>query len=155
MGLSEYVTSVAQLAGASLVERGWRHPAQLLAEHGRSMTFDASSFAGARDARHECYANAGRRAILGDGTYCEGYVLVCGVPIEHAWLLMNGRVVDPTLEHTSAISEYFGVEIRTEYLARVCLNTQMWGVLDAMLNPDILTAKLGDVLASNHIEEVA
>ena len=47
-----------------------------------------------------CYNNAwctlSRLPELKDGRYVLGYVLVCGVPIEHAWVKAEDKYYDPT-----------------------------------------------------------
>jgi hypothetical protein len=48
----------------------------------------------------DCYRNALRAVSFVDGDavlYVEGYGVLHGVPLEHGWLLVNGRVVDPTV----------------------------------------------------------
>ena len=48
----------------------------------------------------DCYRNALRCAafVAGDATfYVEGYAVVHGVPIEHGWLVVEGKVIDPTV----------------------------------------------------------
>lgn len=48
----------------------------------------------------ECYTNAQTFCLEAwDHRYFEGYVLAVGIPIQHAWVVLeNGRVVDFTLE---------------------------------------------------------
>lgn len=48
----------------------------------------------------ECYTNAQSFCLdVGDHSYFEGYVLAVGMPIQHAWVVMEDRrVVDFTLE---------------------------------------------------------
>lgn len=81
MSLKNYVTQLADMTSSMMKEKGFRHPAALLRDYGRTMAFDAQTFAGARGRVHECYKNAGKLALDGDGTYCEGYVSVHGVPL--------------------------------------------------------------------------
>lgn len=49
----------------------------------------------------DCYRNALRSASFVAGgaavLYVEGYGVLHGVPLEHGWLLVDGRVVDPTV----------------------------------------------------------
>lgn len=109
------------------------------------MKFDAKTFAGTRGKVHECYKNAGQLALDDDGTYCEGYVSVHGVPLEHAWIWKNGRVIDPTVT-PKGITEYYGIPVKTDYLRKTVLKTHVWGVLGAMHNPGILTDDPSDIV---------
>ena len=73
----------------------------------------------------ECFANAQVVAwatrYIGppegiDIKYVEGYVLVaeCPLPIDHAWISVNGKVLDTTLKVIGTIPdgwEYLGVEL--------------------------------------------
>lgn len=48
----------------------------------------------------DCYRNALRCApfVAGDATfYVEGYGVLHGVPLEHGWLVVDGKVIDPTV----------------------------------------------------------
>ena len=75
-----------------------------------------------------CYANAQEtaKALPDTGAvavrYAEGYVMVHGVPLEHAWITLNGKVVDTTVRTDQTDSnrilgtfpanlDYFGVEM--------------------------------------------
>ena len=63
----------------------------------------------------ECYFNA-KRAIMRlkdyeHATYVEGFAAtVLGFPVEHAWIVREGKIIDPTLpEHVEAY--YPGIEV--------------------------------------------
>jgi hypothetical protein len=65
----------------------------------------------------ECYYNSWLiHQVRSEYRYFEGFVH-SGIPIEHAWLVKDGKVVDPTLavvvggDADRFGSEYFGVEI--------------------------------------------
>ena len=48
----------------------------------------------------DCYRNALRAASFVDSSnvlYVEGYGVLHGVPLEHGWLLADGKVIDPTV----------------------------------------------------------
>lgn len=47
----------------------------------------------------DCYRNALRSATFIDGEvlYVEGYGVLHGVPLEHGWLVVDGKVIDPTV----------------------------------------------------------
>ena len=60
--------------------------------------------AGFRPRAKRCFDNCGQFVMALRYTelaerfrYCEGFVQSCGVPIEHAWLLHDDRIVDLTL----------------------------------------------------------
>ena len=95
----------------------------------------------------ECFENC-TRAVCRRPTqleYVEGYVVPEGVslPIHHAWLTVNGKVVDPTLRVDPlferemfpdlAIGEfpagrrYLGVVVPTSQLRRAIDRTGRWG----------------------------
>jgi hypothetical protein len=79
----------------------------------------------------ECYANAGRIALMEDEwTYVEGLAFLPGlIPMSHAWLVNDaGEIWDPTWEY-EAETEYFGVAFNTEYLRKTIMETEYWGLL--------------------------
>lgn len=53
-----------------------------------------------------CYHNAQMLAVYDPSeelAYCEGWAIsICGLPVLHAWLELNGKVVDMTWQTTSA-----------------------------------------------------
>jgi hypothetical protein len=100
--------------------------------HGRKYEVGPMSFAGPRGEPKACFSNAGTLALENpDLTYVEGQILVCGVPIDHAWCIdKEGIVVDPTVCDPDHVGEYFGVPFRTDYLLKAVLRNKMWGVLD-------------------------
>lgn len=68
-------------------------------EHVGLLDVEASIQAGrgVRARLGRCYNNAMRAApCFDDVLYVEGYAVLRGVPIEHAWLLADGAVIDPT-----------------------------------------------------------
>jgi len=83
----------------------------------------------------QCFANC-QRAVLYDFdsclTYCEGYVSVI-IPIYHAWLTVDGKLWDPTLELTKdpLPTEYFGSAFPAETVRSAIVTRKMHGpVLD-------------------------
>jgi hypothetical protein len=73
----------------------------------------------------ECYYNAQLMALDFDMKYYEGYA-VSGqlpLPVEHAWLVSNGRVIDITW-HDLSKPDYFGLEIPKEFIQKHILNTE-------------------------------
>jgi hypothetical protein len=103
-------------------------------EHGRKYEVGPHSFSLARGPEKQCYANAGMLALnMPHLTYVEGQILVCGVPIDHAWCIdEEGVVVDPTLGDADHTDEFYGVPFRTDYLLKAVLRNKMWGLLDCI-----------------------
>ena len=81
-----------------------------------------------------CFRNASLFAASDrDLIYVEGYILVCGFPILHAWVLdKNNKVIETTLEESA--SEYFGVKFNLEYVLQMSLLRGYYGVIDC---PDL------------------
>lgn len=75
-----------------------------------------------------CYQNCLRLLFEDDENllrYCEGYADIGVGPFQHAWLTINRRVVDPTLDAAdrsgipSPYRAYFGIEIPRKQLLRL------------------------------------
>ena len=131
--LQEYVKRLAQLAGP-LTHHSY------IAEHGRQFTSAEltpaeldyiSNIQWDRRAPKECYLNSQIEALILpkqpdiDLKYVEGYVRPgVSIGIEHAWLSINEKLVDPTIRIsqppgriTSIIPadwEFWGVELDTQ-----------------------------------------
>lgn len=45
----------------------------------------------------QCFTNAALLSLVYNWDYVEGYLKVHGVPIEHAWVVVDNQIVDPTL----------------------------------------------------------
>jgi hypothetical protein len=142
-------TYVSQIAKLQKPPKGIRTPAMLMKAYGQSYTFDASSFEGKRGTVHQCYANAGRLATDNHSlTYVEGYLLMHGVPLEHAWCVdAKGHVIEPTITERG-VGGYFGIPIKRSYLVRTIVKTKVWGVLSPMNNRNILTDDPKDIVQS-------
>ena len=65
----------------------------------------------------QCFANATEIVENFDATYVDGFVTVGVVPLEHAWVLVDGEFFDPTLPDYRG--EYYGVEISDEQYERI------------------------------------
>lgn len=65
----------------------------------------------------ECYHNAQLMAVFDpDLKYYEGLIITdIGIPIEHAWNVFEGKVVDVTLEDATC---YIGVEVPREFFLK-------------------------------------
>jgi len=84
----------------------------------------------------QCYANSQMALLRCDVDldsryavrYWEGYYSRCDLPaFEHAWLTVNGKVVD--LTHPNEKIDYFGVEIDWELVRSYMLETETHGPL--------------------------
>ena len=140
-GLVGFLKIVASIQESSHLPKGMTAPARFVLKHGRQFIADDLTYAGKRGKPQQCYANAGREALDNSGkTYVEGYVLVHGGPIEHAWLVDGeGKVQDPTIRDGRGIDGYFGVPIKTEYLREQILKSGHWGVFGHLGTHDPLT----------------
>lgn len=79
----------------------------------------------------QCFMNAGKAALNGEGTYVEGYITLNGVPIQHAWIINdNEKVKDLTLKNKAGVGTYFGIPFKTTFLAKTVSRTGTWGLLD-------------------------
>ena len=148
MTLREYVEQLA--AGGS------RYHAALLT-HGREFRGRTRSSA-VRDAArwkdrvrprwHRCYANAGSFvACHAYAQYWEGLwrYAADAAPVHHAWVMLDGHVIDFTGEDVSRRGrrrgfdllppdeqEYFGVHVPAEFVRRRVDATRVWGPVSEM-----------------------
>ena len=82
----------------------------------------------------ECFSNC-LHALMGNSDrliYCEGYASGV-IPVHHAWLMLDGKVVDPTWHGRDIVSpktEYFGIQFNTQYVLKVARESGYYGVLD-------------------------
>ena len=60
----------------------------------------------------ECYSNAYRALLtlpeLAGGQYVEGYAVCDGLVLEHGWIELDGRIVDPTLHGRGDVAYFAG-----------------------------------------------
>lgn len=101
-------------------------------EHGKQFEFDTSTFKGRRGKQGMCYMNATHKALAKpDLTYCEGYLLICGVPVHHAWCVNeHGMVIDPTIDNNNGrVMEYYGVPFTRDYLCEALSQNEVYGLL--------------------------
>ena len=75
----------------------------------------------------ECYYNAQKAALNNSRlTYYEGLAYSKGlIPVDHAWVVYRGVVIDPTWERWKRVTVYFGVPIPTEYISKHWVKTGM------------------------------
>jgi len=86
---------------------------------------------GCRGTPKQCFSNAARWALRsGRGTYTEGYAMRHGWPIAiaHAWVTLDGKVMDNTLD--AAEFDYMGVEIETKVLTQQLAKNKVYGLFD-------------------------
>jgi hypothetical protein len=83
------------------------------------------------DTKKTCYKNAFQLVESNpEYTYVEGLAVpqFIGMPFEHAWAVdAQGFVVDTTWEDGV---EYFGIPFHTDFVRKIILETQQWGVLN-------------------------
>jgi hypothetical protein len=87
-----------------------------------------------RGVEKECYSNCLKQLIRHPDkvVYCEGFATSV-IPVQHAWLLFEGRVIDPTWDpawDNQHNREYFGIAFKTEYVKRIARESGYYGVLD-------------------------
>lgn len=87
-----------------------------------------------------CYMNASKFVIdHPDAKYYEGYWSAHFMPVWHAWVVLDGKVIDFTAEacerklkrRDSAFvppesEDYFGVHIPTSFIISECVRTKVW-----------------------------
>jgi hypothetical protein len=103
-----------------------------LLKHGMAYPVGPGTFLGRKGKRHMCFMNAAHKALEGEGTYVEGYVLMRGIPIEHAWVVDEaGVVIETTIPKNMAdkINLYYGIPFKREFLIEVLLKTKYYGLL--------------------------
>ena len=113
-----------------------------------------------------CYQNAQRLLLFfpprGDKKkmqlqYIEGYATNGILPVQHAWLSLNGKVVDPTFGPLDSLFrrkhrilgefppnfKYFGVVVSESHIREFIFNHQIWSSIvdDFMCNYPLLTKK--------------
>lgn len=82
----------------------------------------------------ECFSNCFNEVVKSPDKliYCEGFATGI-IPTHHAWLLYEGKVIDPTWDGRDIIkdnTEYFGVPFNYNYLLRVATETGYYGIID-------------------------
>lgn len=104
---------------------------QFVLRHGQPYTANTKTYAGPRGTMHQCFKNAALEALSNpDRTYVEGYVVVHGIPIEHAWTVdKTGQIYDPTIDPGIEVSGYYGVPFDTGYLQQSLLRNKVYGLL--------------------------
>lgn len=147
IGLKEFL--------ALTVSAGSRSDKFVLA-NGRAFEVTAETYKGVRGKPNHCFMNAAHLAMENEAlTYCEGYILCCGVPLEHAWCsTKSGEVIDPTLTSKSVehVTGYYGVPFKRAYLLASLAKNGYYGLLGLESKTRI---KLFEGKAKNFLEEIA
>lgn len=86
-----------------------------------------------RGVPQHCYHNAKQMMMKKKAKYIEGYVLVHGVPLSHAWNELKGEMVDCTIEHPgNEIYAHYGMEIPKEAVL-MAMNHKRWIIADGVI----------------------
>lgn len=135
-GVKQWLEMLATCQGSNIRPPMTTTPAALLRDYGQAFPTGPRSQKCEQGEAKKCYMNAGRMALENpEYTYCEGYVVFCGVYIEHAWCVdQGGVVVEPTIR--GDVDGYYGIPFTTSYLARVSAHTGVWGVI-SRTNPSL------------------
>lgn len=67
-----------------------------------------------------CYYNAWMAAVS-DSTlkYYEGFIFINSTNLNHAWLVLDDKVIDPTLIITERADRYLGLHIPTDFVSKI------------------------------------
>jgi len=128
--LQETVDTWAKIGAPAVMER-------FVLRNGKDM--EPMPRIGKRMTPKECFSNATHYLQRNPGTYVEGYVLRPGlIPIHHAWVEIDGKAMDPTLEDAEECS-YVGVPFETKVLHGELVKNGVYGLLDTgMINLDLI-----------------
>ena len=77
----------------------------------------------------QCFRNAYRLMDRCGYRYVEGFVMACGIPIHHAWVIdEKDNVIETTWAEVG--QAYYGIEFDEKFINTVVLETRTYGVLD-------------------------
>lgn len=76
----------------------------------------------------QCFANALTAAVLGDGTYIEGYALHTLMPVPHAWVDTDGVCREVTWHEPGSV--YIGIRFDTQAVLEHVRRIGYHGVLE-------------------------
>lgn len=62
--------------------------------------------------------------------YCEGYAYSGIIPVHHAWLIYENKVIDPTWCDFNDNKEYYGIKFSFDYMEKIAIETGYYGVID-------------------------
>lgn len=115
------------------------HPALMERFIDRNGTvFQPAPYAGVRMTPKMCFQNSTEFVYEHGGLYAEGYGWRQGFPllVHHAWVVKDGRVIDPTWDQPETC-QYIGVTLPPHELAREIAKSGYYSVLDpGMINLD-------------------
>lgn len=117
--LTQTVNNWAAIGHPALMER-------FILRNGKEYT--AQPYTGKRGTPKQCYENATHLHV---GTYAEGYMWRGDLPIliQHAWRVLDGKVIDPTLDRPEEC-QYMGIELDAGELFKELDRNKVYGVLD-------------------------
>ena len=87
-----------------------------------------------------CFYNAWMSAVT-DSTlkYYEGFVFINSVKVRHAWLVLDDKIVDPTLIISQKADKYLGLHIPTDFVRKMAIQKNNAGsVLDDYFSKELL-----------------
>jgi len=79
---------------------------------------------------HQCFRNAFILAEKLGAQYVEGFAHNDLVPLQHAWVVMDGVLIDPTWKTLG--KAYFGIVIPRQTHNKIVVEMGMYGALDPM-----------------------
>jgi hypothetical protein len=127
--LRERITTWGQIGHPALMER-------FIDRNGEC--YEADPFTGTRMTPNLCFQNAALFVYEHGGLYAEGYGWRQNLPllIHHAWVVWDGRVIDPTWDQPETY-QYLGVTLAPSEVAREIAKSGYYSVLDpGMINID-------------------
>lgn len=134
--LERYLKMIDKLYLGNGINHKLAYPsmASLVLAHGTLWSADEKTFRGRRMTIKQCFKNAANMVIQNNNlVYCEGYAYASDLPIavEHAWVLQDGNVIDPTLRPRPGVNYvYYGIQIKYDYLAKQLVKNRVYGILD-------------------------
>jgi len=151
----EFLKSIQKMRGSGMKEKGYYYsgPEDFLLQHGKhylsqTLTKEETNYLKKlyyetkRYKMKQCFYNAQSLSqFSGDKIkYVEGYLYSGIIPIEHAWNILNGKVLDFTMSHANngkpilglipAGWDYYGVDLPTKMIVKYWAEH---GTSDAMI----------------------
>lgn len=129
--IEEYIKMMGSIGHPALMEN-------FILRNGETM--EVGPLVGEQGTPKECFANATNAYLENyDSTYVEGYMWRAGFPIliHHAWIEIDGKVMDNTIVDNQAC-QYYGVRFTRETLKRQLEQNGVYGLLD----PGLINLKL-------------
>lgn len=151
-GLHRYMRMVMKSFGGN----GQLVKDKLLIEKGTFYPVTARSYEGRRGKPKMCFMNATHDALQKIGrTYVEGYIIVHGVPIHHAWTVdEEGTVYDSTIHPSGEVGGYYGIPFTRDYLTDSILKNKYYGLLGYSSQKTLEPLLKGEVPESQYKQSV-